>query len=296
LPKNLFKTVLDFYLYSNLHVALCGIALASISQIVLGLHLRVELFIFIFCGTFFLYNLQRLPSAFPRQKIAPKFSRHKWNLDHRYFLAIATGIAALGAGWSFFQLYHRSQLIALLPAVLSFAYAFPVIPTKTKWKRLREIPSAKIFIITLVWGMIGVLLPATASDPTGIHWATIPVFVWFVSFCAMIFSLTITFDIRDYFYDGKKLKTIPALVGIKKAIGISLFALLVFMSGVFFLFHNFSLGTIFQMVAIFFWCMIAGTFIVKSNPSRNEYYFSFFMDGLLILLWGFVFVASEIGV
>jgi hypothetical protein len=294
LIKKPFKTVFDFYLYSNLHVALCGIALVGISQIILGLQLRMELFIFVFCGSFFLYNLQRLPSAFPRQKIESKFSRHKWNLDHRYFLAIATATAALGAGWSFFQLYHRSQLIALLPAILSLAYAFPVIPAKNKWKRLREIPSTKIFIITLVWGMICVLLPATASDPTGLHWLSAPVLIWFFTFCCMIFSLTITFDIRDYYYDGQKLKTIPALVGIKKAIGISLCALVLFAAGSSFLFWNFSTGTVYELIGIFLWCVIAGIFIVKSNPSRKEYYFSFFIDGLLILLWVFVFVASRI--
>lgn len=292
--KKPFKTVFDFYLYSNLHVALCGIALVGISQLILGLHLRVELFVFVFCGTFFLYNLQRLPSAFPQQKIETKFSRHKWNTDHRYFLAIATGIAALGAGWSFFQLYHRTQLMALLPAALSFAYAFPVIPAKEKWKRLREIPTAKIFIITLVWGMISVLLPATASDPTGVHWISAPVMIWFFSFCAMVFSLTITFDIRDYYYDGMKLKTIPALVGIKSAIGISLVGLLAFAAGVFLLFWNFSCLTVLELCAIYVWCVIAGAFVVKSNPARKEYYFSFFIDGLLILLWVFIFVAINL--
>jgi 4-hydroxybenzoate polyprenyltransferase len=152
----------------------------------------------------------------------------------------------------------------------------------------------KIFIVTLVWGIVGVLLPATASSHEGSPWISLPALIWFFVFCTMIFSLTITFDIRDYFYDGEKLKTIPALVGIKKAIGISLFSLVIFAAGVLFLHWQFSTGTTFQLITIFFWCVIAAIFIVKSNPSRNDYYFSFFIDGLLILLWVFIFLADRV--
>lgn len=290
LSKSL-KKIFDFYLYSNLHVAFCGVALVGITQLLFKYNLRVELYVFVFCGTFFLYNLQRLPSAFQQKKIESKFIRHKWNSDHKFFLVVATLISAMASIWSFLHLYHRSQLISLPPAILSFAYAFRVIPFKGKWIRLRDIPVMKIFIVAIVWGMISVMLPATAADPSGIKWMTIPAMIWFVSFCMMIFAHTIPFDIRDHYYDGLKLKTIPALVGIKKSILISLALLLLFDAGVFLLFQKYGVGSVYQFAAVICWSIIAGIAIGMSNPDRKEYYFSFVLDSLLILLWGMVKIA-----
>jgi hypothetical protein len=280
------KWLFDFYLYGNFQMALCSVALVGVSQLLFDFHLRPELFIFVFCGTFFLYNLQRLPGAFQKKKIDSAFIRHKWNIDHKYFLAITSGIAAVAAGWSFLLLYHRSQIIAVLPALISVAYSFPLIPAKGKWKRLREIPGLKIFMVAVVWSTICVLLPATADDPTGKKLFSAPVILWFISFCAMIFSLTMPFDIRDYFYDGKKLKTIPALVGVKGSIVISICSMSLFALGIIFLHLNYSVGTISQLIGMFFWCILSSIVVANSNPSRNEYYFSFVVDGLLLVLWG----------
>jgi 4-hydroxybenzoate polyprenyltransferase len=295
LSKKPFKAVFDFYLYSNLHVALCGLALIGFTQLIFNFELRAELYVFVFCGTFFLYSLQRLPSAFQQKKIESEFSRHKWNLDHKYFLAITSLITAIASCWSFFRLYQRSQIISLLPAMLSFAYAFPVLPLNGKWKRLREIPVLKIFIVAIVWGMISVLLPATAASQAGTHWLTPPIMIWFAIFCVMIFAHTIPFDIRDLYYDGEKLKTIPALVGIKKSILISLFSFLVFDAGVFFLHYQYGVATIYQVIAIIMWSILAGIAIARSTPERKEYYFSFTLDGLLILLWAMVKLAGLFG-
>ncbi|MDQ3110852.1 MAG: hypothetical protein M3R17_13245, partial [Bacteroidota bacterium] len=166
------RAIFDFYLYSNFHIALCAVAMVLVSQFIFGYHLRPALFVFVFSGTFFLYNLQRLPSAFGNPFIESEFSRHKWNSDHKIFLAIISGITAIAAGWSFFQLYHRSQLIALLPAFLSFAYAFPFVKLKGRWRRLREIEAMKIFIVAIVWGIICSLLPAAANDISVKDWLT----------------------------------------------------------------------------------------------------------------------------
>jgi hypothetical protein len=294
LSKKPFKAVFDFYLYSNLHVGLVGVCLVGLTQLLFRFDIRVELYVFVFCGTFFLYNLQRLPSAFSKDKIESEFIRHRWNKDHRYFIAVTSLLTAVAALWSFLQLYHRSQIVSLLPAALSFAYSFRVIPAKGRWKRLRDIPAMKIFVVAIVWGMISVLLPATAADVTGTKWISTDVLIWFVAFSILIFGHTIPFDIRDLYYDGYQLKTIPALIGVKKSIGIALAAVLVFDAGVFILFREYEVGTLFQMLAIFCWSGIAGIAIAKSTPQRNEYYFSFVMDGLLILLFGMVKLAGQL--
>ena len=267
-------------------MALCGVALVRTSQLLFNFQLRSELFIFVFCGTFFLYNLQRLPGAFQNKKIDTAFIRHKWNIDHKYFIAITSAIAAIAAGWSFFHLYFRSRVIAILPAIISVGYSFPLIPGKKKWIKLREIPAFKIFMVALVWSTICVLLPATASDPTGKLLFSPAVMVWFVSFFCMIFSLTMPFDIRDFHYDGAQLKTFPALVGVKGSIIISLCAMTFFLAGTIFLNRNFGIATTSQLTGIISWCALAAIVVARSNPARKEYYFSFVVDGLLLVLWG----------
>src|ERR1044072_2807376 len=146
----LFRKSLDFYLFSNLHIALCAVALVGTTQVFFDFHLRSELFVFVFCGTFFLYNLQRLPAAFDTKVVRREFLRHRWNTEHRKLLVVISIIAAVAAGWAYFRLYHRTQLIALLPAALSVAYAFPSLYWRGKWIKLREIPGIKIFLVGLV--------------------------------------------------------------------------------------------------------------------------------------------------
>jgi hypothetical protein len=288
------KQVFDFYLYSNFHIALCAVAMVLVSQLIFDYHLRSELFVFVFSGTFFLYNLQRLPNAFTNSFIETEFSRHKWNTDHKVFLAVISALTAIAAGWSFFRLYHRSQLIALLPALLSFAYAFPFVRLKGKWRRLREIEVMKIFVIALVWGIICTLLPAAANDVSVKSWLTFPAVLWFFACTAMIFSITVPFDIRDLHYDGEKLRTIPVVVGMKRSILAALLALAISVALVAVVALYYGHGGIPVFAVYFAWSIITGILIAKSTPQRPEYYFSFFIDGSMILLCGMMWVVKSV--
>jgi hypothetical protein len=288
------KAVVDFYLFANVHMALCGVAMVLVTQSFFGFTLRSELLVFVFCGTFFLYNLQRLPSAFEKN-IERKFIRHRWNTENRIVLSGTVLLAAVAAGWSFFQLYPRSQVIALLPAALSLAYAFPFIPAKPKWKRLREIPGIKIFIVAFVWAIIIALLPAAAADITTEDWLTPAVITWTVSMLLMFFALTVPFDIRDLHYDGKRLKTIPAVIGVKRSIVLSLATLALSVGGVLTLFFVFHTGTLTHVVVYIAWSILTGILIARSKPTLHEYYYSLVLDGLLIVLWGMVWGAKVLG-
>ncbi|CAN5183405.1 hypothetical protein BH09BAC5_BH09BAC5_21010 [soil metagenome] len=286
------KAVLDFYLYSNLHIGLCAVAMLLVTKFIFSYQLRPELYLFVFCGTFFLYNIQRLPSAFDEKIIESEFSRHKWNTDHRILLAIITFVAALAAGWSFFQLHFRSQIVAVLPAILSVAYAFPFIKINGRWRKLREIEVLKIFIVAIVWGIICAILPATANDPTVKLWHTVPVFLWFFACSAMIFSITVPFDIRDLHYDGEKLKTLPSILGIKNSIRFALVALGISTLLVGIVAIEFGHGGLPVFISYFLWSIITGILITKSTPNRPEYYFSLLIDGVMILLAGMIFLAK----
>ncbi|MBI3510620.1 MAG: hypothetical protein HY064_08145 [Bacteroidetes bacterium] len=294
-PRGNFpKYIFNFYLFGNFHIALCAVALTMVTQHLFGFQLRRELFIFIFCGTFFGYNLQRLPSAYEKHSINRKFFRHHWNTQHRILLTVLSAAAAVAFAWSYSRLLFRSQIIALIPAALSFAYAFPVIPGKRKWLRLRDIPGAKIFVITIVWLMSCALLPAAAAHVPHSAWFSVPILLWSLVIGLLIFSLTIPFDIRDNDYDGKKLSTIPAMIGVRNSIILALFTLFLSAGICWMIFFFFKTGDLLFAPAYTLWCMITSILIYKSSTSRHEYYFSFLIDGTMLLLGGMILLAGQL--
>jgi hypothetical protein len=282
--RSLLKRILDFYLFSNLHIAICAVALVGVTEELFSFHLRNELYVFVFCGTFFLYNLQRLPSAFQNVLVERHFIRHRWNTQHRKLLLGISIVAMIAATWAFFQLYRRTQIIALIPAALSVAYAFPAIYWRKKWIRLREIPMIKIFIVGIVWGMSCVWVPA-AADGSFPAWTSPEVTLWMIACSVMIFSITIPFDIRDLLYDGDRLKTLPAVFGVKKSIAIGIAGMLLSLAGVY-LADTMSTLVEFRHVIIYaVWTAITCVIIAMSTPKRHEYYFSLVIDGLMVVLW-----------
>lgn len=282
-------TFLDFYLFSNLHISFCAVALTEVTRILFNYHLRSELYVFVFCGTFFLYNLQRLPAAFANAEIKREFKRHSWNTENRKLLLGISIIAAIAAAWAFFQLYTRTQIIALIPAALSVAYAFPAVFWKNKWIKLREIPGIKIFIVGIVWGMSCVWVPAAADDSFP-QWSSPEVTIWMIACSLMIVAITIPFDIRDLYYDGTRLKTLPAIFGLKKVKVIGIVLMLLSVCGVFVMDNMSELVTIKHAIIYSAWAGVTCAVIVMSHPERHEYYYSFLVDGLMILLLAALFL------
>jgi hypothetical protein len=278
------KQIVDLYLFGNFHIAFCAVALTLCTQSFFGLQLRSELHVFVFCGTFFGYNLQRLPAAFEKSGIQRQFERHHWNTQHRILLSILSGIAAVAFAWSYSRLNFRSQMVALIPAALSFAYAFPVIPARGKWIKLREIPGLKIFIISITWAISCALLPAAAAHTEGKTWFSTPVLLWALDCAILIFSLTIPFDIRDFHYDAEKLKAVPALIGVNRSIGLAIGVLIASAILPWTFAPQFGIETGLKPLAYSAWSVLASVFIYKSSPTRHEYYFSFVIDGLILVL------------
>jgi hypothetical protein len=286
------KRLLDFYIFGNLHIACCAVGLTLTTQLVLHLPLRHELLLFVFCGTFFGYNLQRLPGVFHRNSISKQFERHYWNTQHRLLLSALSMLAAIVFVWSFSLLYRRSQVAALVPAALSLAYALPMIPTKRRWIELREIGGMKIFVIAVTWACCCALLPVASVHRPGTAWLSAQAFAWAWVCGILIFSITVPFDIRDLRYDAGRLKALPALIGVKGSILVAVAGLMTSDALVWFAWWRLHLGNWPQAVAYSAWSGIASGFVMKSSPDRSEYYFSFWVDGLLLLLCAMIWLAA----
>jgi 4-hydroxy-3-methylbut-2-enyl diphosphate reductase len=109
-------------------------------------------------------------------------------------------------------------LILLIMSLLGLSYNISLVPAgflRAKYRRIRDIPGSKTFLIAMAWGIVTALLPPLAI--TGkTHWVTILIFVWS---SGIVFVRTAFFDILDMQGDrivGKE--TIAILLGEQKSL------------------------------------------------------------------------------
>jgi hypothetical protein len=305
------RAATDFYLYSNLHMTLCALALTANTGLLLELNIPVFVYLCIGSSTFFLYNIQRLYASWNLADVEKHTTeRHFWIAKNRIaltaltVLSIATGIVGC-INW-YQQVFHEnffSDFIFLLgiPALISLAYALPFIPFKKRWLRLRDLPFIKIFLIAFVWAWVTVIIPERLALKT-IHIAMPEVLFsegtsWFWASFSFLLALTIPFDIRDIRIDGADLKVLPVVLGVRGAKWLSV-CLLLLASAIWFygLIQNNIVGSdkaFFSLIALILWASISGIVVSFASPKRHEYYFSLLVDGLLLVLWFFVWIALQ---
>ena len=88
-----------------------------------------------------------------------------------------------------------------------------------------------------------------------------------------IIGITIPFDIRDVNTDSKQKRTLPQLTGIKWAVFTSIISLA--LAGMIY-YQNGFLG-----LALF--CVFSALVVIFSLRKRPDWYYSFVLDGLLLL-------------
>jgi 4-hydroxybenzoate polyprenyltransferase len=193
----------------------------------------------------------------------------------------------------FFLIATASKILLIFLAVLSFGYALPLFTVGDQKFGLRNIPGLKLIMITLVWTMSCVLLPILESQAT--HLATISMrdtTILIAKRFLFICALAIPFDIRDLFEDKQLgLKTIPVAWGEKNAY---LFCQILIAGYVvlLFLFRNNGFTTDFWALTLT--VVLTGWLIFKSKWEKNEYYYFFYMDGVLILQYLIVIAFNQV--
>lgn len=181
----------------------------------------------------------------------------------------------------FFMVSAASKILLIFLSILSFAYGLPLFRADNHQFGLRNIPGLKPFLITLVWTLSCVLLPVLEAKnlhltQIGMEDTSILIAKRFL----FIGALTIPFDIRDLFQDRQAgLKTIPVALGEKNAY---LFCQLLLLGYVvlLFIFRNNGFSTDFWALTLS--VIFAGALIFKARWEKNEYYYFFWIDGILI--------------
>ena len=269
----IFRSLVNFYLYSNLHIAICCLAIVIFTQVAMNANLDVAYISFIFSGTLCLYAIHRLIGirTLPTESITSRFEViMKYNL-HITVYAAAAGVMTL---LYFYKLDVTQKYLSIIPILLSAAYVLPILPGG---KRLRDVPLIKIFLIAICWSLFTCIIPL---------WGTVqPALLAILAIERALFLLAITipFDIRDQEIDNRQgVKTIATSLGKHTSQLIAYYAFFIAASILLWSKYN-SLITGFYFFPLVVTYIIGVLLVSKTSQSRSDFYFTGWVDGLLII-------------
>lgn len=260
----LIKRVFDFYVFSNIHVALAAFSLTKITLLFFDI-LENTLPLFVFFATLLSYNFIRI-----YRKIEIKSWLYSWIQGNEKLLYVLTFASLLPLIYFGLQLNRNTQITLIPLGVLTLFY---VIPFQGRLS-LRTLSGFKLFLITSCWAAVTVLLPVINYEIS----PTSEVIIIFLQRILFVAAITLPFDIRDVAYDTQSLKTVPQVFGILKAKRIGIFLLMVFL-GLNFLRDDPSKLLTTEFVVT----LISLFFLVRSSEQQDKYYSAFFVEGIPIV-------------
>ena len=290
--KKILLPVFDFLLFSNVFMALCAVAQGLVTFYLIGAKPVSAVVWLLFTSTLGIYNFCIL-LAKPAQPEKSPYKRVRWFFSHYRLMVTFTIVSLLSLAPLFFLLSIESRILLIFLAVLSFFYGIPIFTIGEQKFGLRNIPGLKQFLITLVWTMSTVLLPileAQHGHLSGISMRDTTILI--AKRFLFIAALTIPFDIRDLFEDRQSgLKTVPVVWGEKNAY---LFCQVLLAGYIVLMFIFKNNGFTNDFWALTLTAILAGWLIFKSEWKRDEYYYFFYMDGVLILQYCLVLLFNYI--
>lgn len=290
--RKLLQPAFDFLLFSNVFMSLCAVAQGLLTFYLIGSKPAYPALGLLFTSTLAIYNFSILISK-PQQPEKSPYRRVRWFFSHYRLMVTFTIVSILSLIPLFFLISTASKILMIFLAVLSFCYGLPLFTIGEQKFGLRNIPGLKLFMITLVWTMSCVLLPVLESQ--AVHLSNISMrdtTLLIAKRFLFIAAVAIPFDIRDLFDDKQfGLKTIPVAWGEKNAYlfcQVLLAGYLVLL----FLFRNTGFSTDFWALTLS--VVLTGWLIFRSKWEKNEYYYFFYLDGVLILQYLFVIIFDRI--
>ncbi|QEM14519.1 hypothetical protein DEO27_022250 [Mucilaginibacter rubeus] len=271
-------------------MSLCAVAQALLTFHLIGSKPVFPVLGLLFTSTLGIYNFCILITRPAKPQRSP-YRRVRWFFAHYRLMVTFTIVSLLSLIPLFFIITTESKILLIFLSVLSFGYGLPLFSVGDHKFGLRNIPGLKPFLITLVWTMSCVLFPVLESmhnhlTDISMRDTTILIAKRFL----FIGALTVPFDIRDLFDDRKVgLKTIPVVWGEKNAY---LFCQVLLAGYIVLMFLFRQNGFSPDFFALTLTMFLTGWLIFKSAWEKNEYYYFFYMDGVLILQYVMVVAFS----
>ncbi len=262
-------------------MSLCTVAQGLVTFYLIGAKPVFPVLGLLFTSTLGIYNFCIL-IAKPKYPERSPYLRVRWFFSHYRLMVTFTIVSILSLVPLFFLMSMESRILLVFLSVLSFCYGLPLFTVNDQKFGLRNIPGLKQFLISLVWTMSTVLLPIIEAQ----HFHLTDISLRDTTILAakrflFIAALTVPFDIRDLFQDQQSnLKTVPVVWGEKNAYLFCQFLLGGYIV-LLFLFRDNGFSRDFFSLTIT--AVLTGWLIFKSKWEKDEYYYFFFLDGVLIL-------------
>ena len=261
---------MQFLLYSHIFISLCAVAMAIETYAEFNKKIsaaQIPVLVIIFFATYAMYNFKVLWQHIkPFWKIPSIGSA--WIEANRKFIYLFFLTGVVCASISAFFLTGKQLFLFFLLSIISAWYYLPFLNIS-----LIKIPFLKIFLISLVWNAVTVVIPVLGFDeiPADFLFYFIYKFIW-------ILALAVVFDIKDKSADKDNgIFTLPVLVGNSNTKKISILMLLA--------------GMVFSYITMSFWffviALISSIFAIKTitkvNAGTESKYYLLQVDGLVLL-------------
>jgi 4-hydroxybenzoate polyprenyltransferase len=191
--------VKSWILYGNFWVSAGAASLALVTCYIHQISPDPAMILLVFFSSLFIYNYHRI---FRMDHLYGNLNseRHRWIIDHRKGLLYITCLSGLlSLILSVVKLPVNTWLSALPVGLIAVLYVVPLYRNNGSWKRLRDIPFLKVFLIALVWTYATAFLPIFVyrNDAllNGSAWLTLGHRFIF------LLAITLPFDIRDLEHD-----------------------------------------------------------------------------------------------
>ena len=263
----LLKKLFDFYIKSSLHVALSAFALVSITMYFFNISENFEVQAFAFFGTSVGYNFVKYDALARLNKISIRKE-----LQLIIILSVCSGFASF---YYFLHLQFITKVLGILFFVLVLLYTLPFFPNK---RNARNWKSIKIYIVSLCWVGVTVILPVINAK-VGF---TFDVLLLSVQRFILIFVLVLIFEIVDVNTDDPHLHTVPQQIGVKitKLLGYGLLIVLLLLE---FLYE--ANQDYIPLAFKFIVCGSIAFFLYYANENKSRYYASFWVESIPIFWW-----------
>lgn len=205
-----------------------------------------------------------------------------WIIRNRKRLFFASVLGLLSSLYFILQLSVNVFLMIIPLALFSILYVIPFLPQK---KAIRDLPFAKIFVISLVWSVVMVAIPVVNHSGFGMLLEN-KFLMLLVEQFIFILAITLPFDVRDLRYDlESNIKTIPTLIGVKNTITLSHGLLIVVVVLKWIQYYYFQQLELNQLIATAVTIFLSGFIIAFTSTRRAELFFSGFVDGTMIIMY-----------
>jgi 4-hydroxybenzoate polyprenyltransferase len=280
------KKILDFFIYSNLLIAVCAAFMIWESYVILEKPMQVVYMAIGFAATLFVYNIDRLVVLESLGGL--KSERHEWIVSFARVMVVISALAVIFLGISMFYVPLRVILFLAHLGFISVAYSVPFMKRNGRRITLRSIKGLKIFLIAYVWVASTVMLPAVGA---GLSLLNTDVLLLSVERGLFIFAITLPFDIRDYQSDKKTgVDTIPGMIGVPATRRLATVCMLI--CGIINLLHYPLHSSILWAKEFSFGSTLLLVYLAKEE--HHEYFFTGLLDGTMLIQALLVLLADQI--